>query len=95
MRMMAVRCCCQPQKVLGYLPVPTRIEAGHVVRYAKCGDRVPFVEELRGKKVATVDLRVQEIRMPGRYGFDTELALKGEGMVVEDVENLAGYKDHP
>jgi len=30
---MDVRCCCQPQKVLGSLPVPNSVVAGQCVIY--------------------------------------------------------------
>lgn len=95
MRMMEVRCCCQPKKVLGWLPVPDDVEEGMTMAYAGVS-RLPSPTDLwmdcapvTCKSIPVVQLKVARIAV----GESSWLAMKGEGMTVEQLRTLVRFEE--
>ena len=79
MTRMDVRCCCQPQKVLGSLPVPNPVLSGQCVTYYR----------------TTITDSIETLTLPvatlySRRGGMT-LALKAEGVTLETLRTIPEF----
>ncbi len=91
---MEVRCCCQPMKLLGYLPVPPSRAAGDTVTFVirpvvHCS---PF--GVAGGECAQV-CRAETVALPvarfqSRVG-ERHLALKSEETPIEVLRRIPGF----
>lgn len=87
---MEVRCCCQPQKLLGWLPVPDDVHDGRVLRFIVRPARWEFtsVEATpEYKKVDEIELPVARLGIVGV----TILALKSEETPIERLRLIPGF----
>lgn len=74
--MMAVRCCCQPKKVLGYLP---KAEGRAAVFYLRSA---------AGHEIQTIVLPIAIMQ----HGDGTrELAYKADGVSVEQLHRIPRF----
>lgn len=83
MTRMDVRCCCQPQKVLGSLPVPNPVVSGQCVVYYQ--------------NTIHADGHVDTLTLPvatlySRRGGMT-LALKAEGVTLETLRTIPEFME--
>lgn len=84
MRRLQVRCCCQPKKILGTLPVPDIIRSGQCITYLK--------NTLQsGGHVETITLPIATIY--SRRTQDYSLALKAEGVPIEVLRTINGFQE--
>lgn len=93
MTRMEVRCCCQPQKLLGWLPVPhpspcrgmqVTFLVGRGAHYEwRAGEPVFLAAQ-------TVTLPIEQIVMPG----DQHLALKSEETPIETLRQIPGFVEN-
>lgn len=88
-----VRCCCQPTKLLGYLPLPPGVEpaAGKTVRFCwnvrNAGEWVAF-----GLVTPTVlhEIRLPIERIENGTGY-AWLAFKSEETSIETLRQIPGF----
>lgn len=88
MKLMEVRCCCQPQKLLGYLPViegQTRMR--YVLRPTEPDDGQRF-QQIELRLGAFNDARMNEA---GDVVRDTHLALKAEDIPIEVLRRIPSF----
>jgi hypothetical protein len=96
--MMEVRCCCQPRKLLGWLPVVDRLRAeGRGVRFVIppqfAGGRMtdvqvvnlPIAMFVSSQCVSTAD-GIEDVS-------DRHLALKSEETPIEILRRIPGFQD--
>jgi len=99
-RHLEVRCCCQPRKLLGWLPVPIGVQPGPGVEVMFTVEQ-PRVE-LEGLRF---DERVRVRHIPGRRvtlpmaewregSEPRRLAFKSEETPVEDLRRIPGFSEH-
>jgi hypothetical protein len=95
MKQLEVRCCCQPQKLLGFVTVPDHMARPGQILYAPVpAPPLPHV----GRPYYDVDQTVPvPTRQPPPIPFPIEsfyengqrfIAVKGEGRTVEELELL-------
>jgi hypothetical protein len=85
MNRLEVRCCCQPRKLLGTLPVPDHVQSGQCIvflRLQHSADPSPLEHVML--RVATFWQRHKGYR----------LALKAEGVTLEVLRTLVGFEEH-
>lgn len=96
-KLLEVRCCCSPQKLLGWLPVDDSVRPGAVVRYCyrtrtegrwACRDPLSVSD---APMVHTIPLVIGEIYING----DHWLALKAEGVPLEILRLIPGFQEDP
>lgn len=104
LHLVEVRCCCQPQKLLGYLPVPSaKVEVGQRVTFMISPERVR-VEELvlaggRSLPVSVTRIPAEVITLLiaefgpvlGPDGRGYRCALKAEGVPLEQLRRIHGF----
>jgi hypothetical protein len=106
-RAVEVRCCCTPNKVLGYLPVPGALEVGkRVVFVLDTARSDAWVLGLRLEVPETFptitfevarwsESRIRELPAIGVVGFELErtggLALKHENVTLEELRRIDGF----
>jgi len=84
--MMEVRCCCQPEKLLGYLPAdPSYHNASWIKRFEYSATAVQ-TETIGYNRVT---LPIETIDIPGK---PLHRAIKAEGMTIKDLEKLSGWR---
>lgn len=85
-----VRCCCQPQKVLGTLPRSPDARPGTGARLAMMCQFVP--PDLRTDQ-GTARLAPKQFFLPyAEFGPQRELAIKAESITLEELRLLPGFK---
>lgn len=97
MKRMEVRCCCKPQKLLGWLPVPASAALGEtlhftippVVRFLGTPlEPQGFTEE--GRRVISLPVEMfGGVIRPGVFG--EHLALKSEETPLETLRQIPGF----
>lgn len=89
-----VRCCCEAQKLYGYLQVPALRPGQHSVTF-RWYDQPGFatiVDALNGvpaPRVRTVQLPLSEIVVDG----DHYMAIKSDGVPLEELRKIPGFVD--
>ncbi len=95
-----VRCCCQPQKLLGWLPVPDDVRDGDTVCFTK-NECHAFAEQalFQPSHFVRITLPVATFREM-RGGVDEEdvqvtqhLALKSEETPIDVLRKIPGFKE--
>lgn len=96
-----VRCCCQPQKLLGYMEVDEKlVRRGGVVIFER-RERIPFVMDPRTiiTSLPTPN-RLERLRLPIEEFVDRSvapearhLALKAEGLSLEDLRRWSQFRE--
>lgn len=90
-----VRCCCQPQKLLGWIDVPDhQVVMGQALRlpYRRpiCGIP-PRMTSAADEVVTHLQLYVGRIASPERpRGY---LAVKAEGVPIETLRQIVGFQE--
>ncbi len=96
MKRIEVRCCCQPQKLLGTLPVPD---------LTKLGDRVGFVMmKPSTRSIEAIQASAKRMSAPSKVELPIEsfadmtgshpkysIAVKAEGMTVAQLRLIPGF----
>jgi len=92
MNVIEVRCCCQPEKLLGWLPTPDRLY---------CGGRVTYVipprvdgPVLRGFTIQPAAVVVFEVAMVRAKDSSEWLALKGDETPLELLRRIPGFQEN-
>lgn len=93
---MEVRCCCQPQKLLGWLPVPDGTRRGSHVRFAVRQDLELVTAPGHAAPVNTsVELPVETF---GTYDASGErvkhIALKSEETPIDVLRRIRGFVEN-
>lgn len=93
--MMEVRCCCQPKKLMGYLPVDSETLRGDKNQRVFQKKSVLRQEWLRGGNVLlttydTVTLPIAQIVLEDG---SSHFAIKAEGMKLEELRELVGFQE--
>lgn len=85
-QVLKVRCCCQPQKILGTMEVPIGAkDVTCVIRTA-----MPFVMDMdKPASFERLTLPVAQIITEGR----TELAVKAEGVGLDVLRNFITFRE--
>ena len=91
MRRLEVRCCCQPQKVLGSLPVPADVDSRTSLTYPKISTMPIGWFRAGDLRIETRHLPVAWIRVSGEAS--PRLAIKAEGMTIEELRELHGFQE--
>jgi len=78
MRQFEVRCCCIPERLLGWLDVPE--DARREVSFAQFEDGY----------LKAVTLPIEMLSTPGRPGY---WAIKAEGMTIDELRKIPGFKE--
>jgi len=90
-----VRCCCQPQKLLGWLPVPDGVKPGQMIKFTV----TPARWVLESFESEPAHLPADVIALPVAtfsYGFDhRSLALKSEETPLERLRLIPGFVEAP
>lgn len=85
MNRLEVRCCCQPKKLLGTLPVPDRVQHGQCIVF-------PRLQRLAGSN------SLDRVMLPVATFWQRHkgycLALKAEGVTLEVLRTLVGFEEH-
>ncbi len=86
-----VRCCCQPQKLLGWLDVPRDVRPGDSIRF-------PIVRVF-GSALAGTPLRIQEhsVELPVAVFQDGSyegIAFKSEETPIETLRMIRGFTEN-
>lgn len=76
---MEVRCCCKPQKLLGWLDVPDNCE--RVVRLSLIGG-------------AVLELPIAPVTFYERDGHSTYAAIKSEETPLEMLRQVVGFREN-
>jgi hypothetical protein len=101
-RWLEVRCCCQPQLLLGWLPVPDACElrVGEVCRYVAherlhrwpVRDGQLSIEQVRRSTAEVVAFEIREWHgpdLPVAGGpWSTRLALRAEGVELDTLRRI-------
>jgi len=91
MKMMEVRCCCKPQKLLGYLPVEENARAYVGVIFDKTQfdplRSASYNDPLRSASYKTIRLPVEIVNQNGNQHY----ALKSEETPIEVLRQLPGF----
>lgn len=91
-----VRCCCQPQKLLGYLQVsPNELACGYI-RRAKLTAAAFSTPESFAPEAVNVEIVTLPIAyiIPPRSGWERAYkAVKAEGKTPEELRHLQGWED--
>ena len=85
-----VRCCCQPHKLLGYLPVNDYIlKRGYAVWPIRSCSYLSAVKDAitEDTKFEVITLPIETIRYQGR----SYQAYKAEGKTVEELSRISGF----
>lgn len=103
-----VRCCCQPQKLLGWLPVPAYVTPapGVLVRFTVKPPavyvRVRTLRELELEADAPMDIThlpptylSLPIALWGAFGEEPRLAFKSEEVALEQLRDVPGFEEAP
>jgi hypothetical protein len=85
-KMMEVRCCCAPKKLLGYLPVPDDTTVGQARTF-------PFKRPVTIQECAVEKTRVTLLVWWFEDRGDRHLALRGEGLTLEQLRNVVGFEE--
>lgn len=97
-----VRCCCQPQKLLGWIDVPDRqVVMGQALRLpyrrpiyegiSPTAAMPPRMTSAADEVVTHLQLYVGRIASPERpRGY---LAVKAEGVPIETLRQIVGFKE--
>lgn len=91
---MEVRCCCVPQKLMGWLHWPNRAQT--VMNFTLL-NRVPFAPDERAaplnSRTEFVTLKISHYYYPesGRY----HEAIKAEGVPIEKLRRIRGFVENP
>ncbi|HEV8474576.1 MAG TPA: hypothetical protein VGR82_17495 [Methylomirabilota bacterium] len=109
-RVLEVRCCCQPRRLLGWLPVPSNVQhprPGVEVTFLVDQARVElesFSPFSRGhaafddlpRRVRHIPARRVTLRMAewGDGELETRLAYKSEETSLEDLRKIVGFIEH-
>jgi hypothetical protein len=97
--MLEVRCCCRPENLLGWLPVPER----DVWNGARVAFRIPArVESRREQGIITVSayraehiwLTVAHYQCSAGGPFRGHLAFKSDDTPLETLRRLPGFVEH-
>lgn len=92
-----VRCCCNPEKLLGYLPVVRRS-----IGYANFQKKTNYLffkdwADVDSINLETVTFPIDKITFSknrnGEIISETKLAIKAEGMELEDLRNISGFRE--
>lgn len=103
MTLIEVRCCCQPQKVLGHLEVEDReVRSGGIIKAIinRPVARTSFsASGMFDVSTETITLPIDNISTPlkgmsGMLPFETHLAVKAEGLSVDELELYFGNRFH-
>lgn len=95
-RLMEVRCCCDPGRLLGWLPIAGRAQLGAVLVFfppSRWSDSESGSRWWRDSTFVPppVRLKVCELMVP--RVLSSYLALKAEGVSVDDLRSIDGWKD--
>lgn len=88
MRIFEVRCCCQPQQILGYLPVPDSAKTS--VTYALSHQLGGWPEQIRFDLAEIVESYMNEY---GDTVHDRHLAIKAEGITLETLKRIGSFSE--
>jgi hypothetical protein len=90
-----VRCCCQPEKLLGSLPVPDGVREGQTLVYAYLDCQQNGHGKITFKVARWVLDHVRDLDVPGVHGFELDreygLALKHEGVTLATLRKIRGF----
>jgi len=96
-----VRCCCQPQKLLGWLPAPDDVQIGQVIRFQVRPARWVFARKSsvpdatpQYEPVDTIALPVASLGAGYLNGEPiTRLAFKSEETPIERLRLIPGFAE--
>jgi hypothetical protein len=91
MKLVEVRCCCQPQKLLGWLQVPEhRVKLGRVVRFHIPTTTIGLglIDPPSLTDSVVVSLPVEMFK----DGADMHLALKSEETPIDVLQRIPGFQ---
>ena len=92
-----VRCCCQPQKLLGWLPRPANVRVGTAFIFVVAE---PFERVLKGfdvsrpETVKTVHVYLPVTLFQPGDGAEPYPALKSEETPLETLRQVRGFREH-
>jgi hypothetical protein len=92
-----VRCCCDPEKILGWVPAPDDVRRGDIIQFVVSPRRwrqawigaTPSFEPLD-----TISLPAEEIRTYVNGEPVVSIALKSEETSLERLRLIRGFVDH-
>lgn len=85
-----VRCCCQPQKLLGWLPVPDGVGAGDTVHFVVSRPRWRLASREAEPVFEMADVITLPVAILDENGRSS-LALKSEETPVERLRQIPGF----
>lgn len=89
-----VRCCCRPEKLLGWLPAP---EGARECRWAIVDESIRNVVIGPREAVAAIAVPVRQLRLPimrvTPFSGASYDAIKAEGVTIEELRQLHGFKE--
>lgn len=88
-----VRCCCEPGKLLGYLPVNARFQIVPGARYSWALTRPPATrwQPLERSTVDTLTLEVVPLITPFYPNVQIDLAFKSDDTPIETLRRVDGF----
>lgn len=100
--MMEVRCCCRPEKLLGYLPVRDQIHVarGVMLRFVVRPDKWVCVDGRKPslyRDIVTLPVEMfsaSTMRPDGEFDRDSHLALKSEETPIERLRRIPGFVEN-
>lgn len=94
MRKLEVRCCCEPGKLLGYLPVHENVKEREAIRYSYLD--LEYVSESETTKTnATVHhVNLTVARFYDKQNDIEYLAIKDNGVSIEILRKISGFEEY-
>ena len=91
MQLVEVRCCCEPTKLLGHVPVPiaTELRPGMCVTF-----KLTPLEYVPALNVDTLTLKLEEWAWGDQFGRgDSGLAFKSDDTPLDRLRRIRGWVD--
>lgn len=97
-----VRCCCQPQKLLGWLPVPDTVQGGDIIAFTVRRASWELASLNAQPVFFTPDIIALPVAIFGEPALDADgprivkrLALKSEETPLERLRLIPGFREAP
>lgn len=92
-RWIAVRCCCQPTKVVGFLRVSDRQAAGPAIVVLTREPYTPYprADGLPTVSVEAVQVPIREMGAMGSDGYSSEYAVYSDDHPIEFWRSVKGF----
>ena len=94
--LLEVRCCCSPNKLLGWIRLPPNVPANAGRRF-----KVAMRPERLGlDPIEYLDLEVAKLRLPAEDYYETGktyqiLAVKDNGATIQQLRRCGAFKETP